>query len=85
MKFTSLNFLIKFDFNFHQELYTEFSSTGHLLTAAVAVGAKFIDTAYELAEIHKYLHFINLMAYGKKNTRLKLNALIFLLFFCKSK
>jgi hypothetical protein len=35
-----------------------------MLTAAVAAGIKYINSAYEVSEIHKYLDFINLMAYG---------------------
>ena len=46
-----------------KELSADFKREGFLLTAAVAAGSKYIDTSYELHEIHKYLDFINLMAY----------------------
>lgn len=36
---------------------------GLILTAAVAAGEKYIQSAYEMNEIHKYLDFINLMSY----------------------
>jgi len=46
-----------------QDLSSAFEPHGLLLTAAVAAGEKYIESAYELAEIHKHLDFINLMAY----------------------
>lgn len=46
-----------------QELYEAFKAHGLILTAAVAAGEKTMKTAYEMHEIHKYLDFINIMAY----------------------
>lgn len=48
-----------------KDLFAAFRQHGLLLTAAVAAGSKFIHSAYEIGEIHKYLSFINLMSYGK--------------------
>lgn len=46
-----------------KELSEAFKPDGLLLSAAVAAGHKYIRSAYELSEIHKYLDFINLMSY----------------------
>jgi hypothetical protein len=48
-------------------LHEAFKPNGLILTAAVAAGIKYIKSAYELSEIHGYLDFINLMAYGNLN------------------
>ncbi|CAF0791621.1 unnamed protein product [Brachionus calyciflorus] len=46
-----------------KELNAAFKPHNLILTAAVAAGEKYINSAYELTEIHKYLDFINIMAY----------------------
>lgn len=46
-----------------KELHAAFKPYKLMLTAAVAAGESTIKTAYEIAEIDKYLDFINLMAY----------------------
>ncbi|RNA08689.1 acidic mammalian chitinase-like [Brachionus plicatilis] len=46
-----------------KELKAAFKPHNLILTAAVAAGEKYIRSAYELDEIHKYLDFINIMAY----------------------
>ncbi|ROL53249.1 Acidic mammalian chitinase [Anabarilius grahami] len=54
------------------DAYTaEGAATGHprlMLTAAVAAGKEIIDAAYEIAEIAKYLDFINIMTYDFHGT-----------------
>jgi chitinase len=46
-----------------KELKTRFLKDNLILTAAVGAGKATIDAGYEIAEISKYLDFVNLMAY----------------------
>jgi chitinase len=46
-----------------KDLSIAFKPHSFILTAAVAAGKKYIETGYELNEIHQYLDFINIMAY----------------------
>lgn len=46
-----------------KELRSAFKPYGYLLTAALGVGIKTVETAYEITEISKLLDFMNLMTY----------------------
>jgi chitinase len=46
-----------------KELHAAFKPHKMILTAAVAAGLKYMKTGYEMAQIHKYLDIINIMAY----------------------
>ncbi|KAH6937736.1 hypothetical protein HPB50_003743 [Hyalomma asiaticum] len=46
-----------------RELSQEFKPYGLLLTAAVSAGKHFMDPAYDVPQVSKYLDFINVMAY----------------------
>lgn len=46
-----------------RELKDAFQPHGYLLTAAVSAGKWFIDPAYDIGQVSKYLDLINLMAY----------------------
>ncbi|XP_076304901.1 acidic mammalian chitinase-like isoform X2 [Tachypleus tridentatus] len=46
-----------------QEIKTEFTKYGFLLTAAVSAGKHFIDPGYDVPQISNYLDFINVMCY----------------------
>lgn len=46
-----------------RQLHEAFRPRGYLLTAAVSAGKWFIDPAYDIPQVSKYLDLINLMAY----------------------
>jgi len=46
-----------------KELRTEFDKHGLILSAAVAAAETSASLSYDIAEMSKYLHFINVMAY----------------------
>ena len=46
-----------------KELREAFEPYGYILSAAVSAGIPTIDRAYDVPQVSKYLHFINLMTY----------------------
>lgn len=63
-----------------RELHHAFRPHGYLLTAAVSAGKWFIDPAYDIGQVSKYLDLINLMAYdyhGGWETKTGMNAPLF--------
>lgn len=63
-----------------RELKQAFAPHGYLLTAAVSAGKWFIDPAYDIPQVSKYLDLINLMAYdyhGGWETKTGMNAPLF--------
>lgn len=63
-----------------RELHQAFQPEGYLLTAAVSAGKWFIEPAYDIAQVSKYLDLINLMAYdyhGGWETKTGMNAPLF--------
>ena len=63
-----------------RELSEAFKPHGYLLTAAVSAGKWFIDPAYDIGQVSKYLDLINLMAYdyhGGWESKTGMNAPLF--------
>lgn len=63
-----------------QELKEAFKPKQYLLTAAVSAGKWFIDPAYDIGQVSRYLDLINLMAYdyhGGWETKTGMNAPLF--------
>lgn len=63
-----------------RELKQAFEPHNYLLTAAVSAGKWFIDPAYDIPQVSKYLDLINLMAYdyhGGWETKTGMNAPLF--------
>lgn len=63
-----------------RELKQAFEPYNYLLTAAVSAGKWFIDPAYDIGQVSKYLDLINLMAYdyhGGWETKTGMNAPLF--------
>lgn len=63
-----------------RELHQAFQPEGYLLTAAVSAGKPFMDAAYDVAQVSRYLDLINLMAYdyhGGWESKTGMNAPLF--------
>lgn len=63
-----------------RELSEAFRPRGYLLTAAVSAGKWFVEPAYDIPQVSKYLDLINLMAYdyhGGWETKTGMNAPLF--------
>lgn len=46
-----------------KELRAAFDNNGYILSAAVGATRNLRETSYDVANMNKYLHFINIMAY----------------------